>query len=692
MFELSVALKYLTPRWRQLSVSIISLISILVIALVVWLIVVFFSVTRGLEEVWTDKLIALTAPVRVTPTEYYYGSYYYQIDSISAASDYTYKSIGEKRVTRVSDPYDSDLDEELPSTWIVAERTGDGQLVDPVKQAFAIIGAIDGLHAEDYEVTLTNLKLRLLRNSGDPLQHGYTQSFLNQSSYLGTFDAGSPVFDRALLPLTAGDYRNVLSTAAVAAGNQEQPEVIERVDPRIAAARFRAIFERLEIKTVKLAPQGTELATTLIPDGCRLSGCITSNSRGMKSLYLPQNATELLAVATELEQRGIDVKRVEVDKRDGKLFVGKDPLPTHLPLILVGDDEIAVEGLSFIGAAKVEELKVNVALPLQGAVIRGEYPFGNLIIGKVNEKPAAASSFWLAKENGEERYQLPSRQTGIAEGILLPRPFRDGGVLVGDRGYVSFYAPTISRIKEQRIPVVVAGFYDPGILPVGGKFILASKELTNLVRAAHDQGEALVSNGINIRIDDITQAEKVKRQLESAFTKAGISDYWQVETYREYEFTRDIVQQLQSEKNLFTLLATIIMVVACSNIVSMLIILVNDKKIEIGILRAMGASTRSIATIFGFCGLTLGFAGSIVGITLATYTLRHLQELVNLISKVQGFEMFNPSFYGDTLPSTLHYETLGFVLVMTLVVSAIAGVVPAIKAGLLRPSEILKAE
>ncbi|MCP5507549.1 MAG: ABC transporter permease, partial [Chlamydiales bacterium] len=86
MFELSVALKYLTPRWKQLSVSIISLISILVISLVVWLIVVFFSVAYGLEKGWTHKLIAMTAPVRITPTEDYYHSYYYQIDSISANS------------------------------------------------------------------------------------------------------------------------------------------------------------------------------------------------------------------------------------------------------------------------------------------------------------------------------------------------------------------------------------------------------------------------------------------------------------------------------------------------------------------------------------------------------------------------------------------------------------------------------
>lgn len=114
MFEFSVACKYLTPRRRQLSVSIISLISVLVIALVVWLIVVFFSVTDGLEKNWIQKLTALTAPVRMTPTDGYYQSYYYQIDSLSENSNYSLKTIAEKRVASFSDPYNPAVDEEIP--------------------------------------------------------------------------------------------------------------------------------------------------------------------------------------------------------------------------------------------------------------------------------------------------------------------------------------------------------------------------------------------------------------------------------------------------------------------------------------------------------------------------------------------------------------------------------------------------
>src|SRR3982074_1756880 len=95
-FEFSVAFKYLIPRRRQLSVSIISLVSVLVISLVVWLSVVFLSVTEGMEKKWLDELTTLNSPLKVRPKEAYFNSYYYLVDSISQKSNYTLKSLGEK--------------------------------------------------------------------------------------------------------------------------------------------------------------------------------------------------------------------------------------------------------------------------------------------------------------------------------------------------------------------------------------------------------------------------------------------------------------------------------------------------------------------------------------------------------------------------------------------------------------------
>lgn len=280
----------------------------------------------------------------------------------------------------------------------------------------------------------------------------------------------------------------------------------------------------------------------------------------------------------------------------------------------------------------------------------------------------------------------------LGDPILLPKSFREAGALAGDQGYLSYLSPTPSSVQEQRIPVFIAGFYDPGIMPIGGKYLLAGRELTALIRASYNVDDSLMSNGINVRFDNLNQAPLVKQQLMDRLQSLGIADYWKVETYQEYDFAKDLLQQLRSEKNLFSLISFIIIIVACSNIISMLIILVNDKKTEIGILRSMGATSRSIATIFGICGMVMGAVGSLIGMVAALLTLHYINELVGWISRMQGYELFNPVFYGESLPSELSFEALILVISTTVLVSLLAGIVPAVKASMIRPSMILRAE
>lgn len=174
--------------------------------------------------------------------------------------------------------------------------------------------------------------------------------------------------------------------------------------------------------------------------------------------------------------------------------------------------------------------------------------------------------------------------------------------------------------------------------------------------------------------------------------KRGIEPYWKVETYRDFDYAKDLLQQLSSEKNIFSLISAVIIIVACSNIISMLIILVKDKRLEIGILRSMGASSGSIAMIFGFCGIVMGMVGTLIGTLLAYFTLQNLNSLLGLISKLQGFDAFNPVFYGDHLPNSMSYETLVVVLFATALISLLAGLIPALKASRMKPAAILRSE
>lgn len=518
MFELSIAWKYLLPKKRQLSVSIISLISILVISLVIWLILVFFSVSRGLEKGWIEKLTALTSPVRVTPTEAYYNSYYFQVDKLSEKAGYSAKTLGEKLKSKMTDPYDPEMDEALPSTFPKPDLDSHSHVKDLVKlthDAIQSIQDVPGLSVEEFTLASASLRIRLLR--GLEAGSAPTQAFLTHSVYVGSQDMSHPSFQKTLLEGSSLDHKN----------------------------------------------------------------------------------------------------------RDEIALVMQDE--TH-------PDE----------------------------------------------------------PNGPRR--LPKKQKETGEAIYVPKGFREAGVLEGDRGFLSYYAPTASAMQEQRTPVYVAGFYDPGIVPLGGKFILTSDDLVKTIRAAQQQEASSFSNGFNIRLTNLDQADAVKNSLIAKLDAQGLLPYWKVETFREFDYAKDLLQQLNSEKHIFGLISLVILTVACSNIISMLIILVNNKRQEIGILRSMGASSFSIAAIFGVCGMLMGFAGTIVGALLALFTLRHLNELLGLISALQGFDAFNPLFYGDALPNEMSWEVLGSVLISTILISLLAGLIPALKAARVQPAEILRAE
>jgi lipoprotein-releasing system permease protein len=278
--------------------------------------------------------------------------------------------------------------------------------------------------------------------------------------------------------------------------------------------------------------------------------------------------------------------------------------------------------------------------------------------------------------------------------ILLPKSYRDSGVKVGDRGFLNYSAPTAASSQEQRIPIRAAGFYDPGFLSLGNRCLIVPTSITRQIYGVSQtySSDGSPTNGIFIWPKDITQTRQLQDKIAARFEQAGIAPFWNLTSYEDYEFSKDLLQQLRSDRTLFTLIAAIILIVACCNIISLLVLLVNDKKREIAILQSMGASSKSIAMIFATCGASLGLISCCIGSLLAVITLQNLTSIVALLSKLQGRAAFNPSFFGQSLPNQLSLDALLFVLIATPLLSIIAGLIPAVKASKIRPSQVLRSE
>ncbi len=700
-FIFSVALKYLVPRWRQLSVSIISLISVLVISLVVWLVIVFLSVTEGIEKTWVKQLVALNAPLRMTPTDDYYRSYYYLSDQVSSLSNFSTKTIGEKLHATVADPYDANQDAELPVAFPQPDRHPDGSVRDLVKEAWEVITTVNPtLQPDEYEVSCGQLRLSLIRD--DKSGEGRHQTFLSQVSYVSSFDTKNPHFQKLVVTPSLDDLNNLLSTLSTTQNtSREEADLfsMER-DPveKTATTKLSSLFDFVQISALRTSERGFRLPRSLFPEQGNLKAWGLIKNGKVSRVVIPESVDRLAALEKTFGTFGqacvmgdlcFDEGRpqfypsaqVDVAKRFEVLLEPAVKMQARLlpdtvahattPSSLQFEVNASIQGVPFEGVVKFEHLQIAEASP---------------ILKSDNEK----QPLWL-HQNKEGRLVIPTDHP-LGDGILLAKTFRENDVKLGDTGFLSYYAQTASGAQEQRIPVYVAGFYDPGFMPVGNKLLLVDPKVTALLRGSVAVADRMLGNGIHIWVPRLEDTQKFKKEITSALEKNNLSQYWTLESYEDFEFARPVLEQLKSDKTLFTLIAVIILVVACSNIISMLILLVNDKKKEIGILQSLGASPLRIAFIFGVCGFITGLISSIIGTVAAFATLKHLQALVNLLSFLQGHQAFQSAFYGDSLPNELSLDSLIFVLIATVFISILAGIAPAVKAGRIRPAEMLRAE
>jgi lipoprotein-releasing system permease protein len=184
--------------------------------------------------------------------------------------------------------------------------------------------------------------------------------------------------------------------------------------------------------------------------------------------------------------------------------------------------------------------------------------------------------------------------------------------------------------------------------------------------------------GVEVKLVDPFDAKRVGRAVMS---RLGFP-YWA----RDWmEMNRNFFAALQLEKLALFVIVTIIVLVAGFAIIGHLVLLVAEKRKEIGILKAIGASNSSISMVFFTVGMIIGVvgtvAGSIVGLTLIW--LQNTFKLIRLAGDVYQI---------DHLPMKL--STGDFILVVssTLVISLIATIIPARRAGALAPVDVLRYE
>uniref|UniRef100_A0A7C3V022 ABC transporter permease n=1 Tax=candidate division WOR-3 bacterium TaxID=2052148 RepID=A0A7C3V022_UNCW3 len=264
-------------------------------------------------------------------------------------------------------------------------------------------------------------------------------------------------------------------------------------------------------------------------------------------------------------------------------------------------------------------------------------------------------------------------ENGIVLGIDLANNLR---VRVGDK--LTLISPT-HRIKTPlgELPVSreykVNGIFDCGLYDYNASFVyLSLKEAQEFL----DIGEKV--SGIEIKVRDIYRAKEIGKKIKEILGVGFQSLDW-------ITLNKNLFTALRLEKIVTFIILTLIILVACFNIVAILTLMVIRKTKEIGILKAMGAKTSRITRTFILFGLLLGTIGSTLGIILGFV-------VSFLLSRYQFIKLPGDVYFIKRLPTLIQPSDFLLTFSSAILIALLATIYPARKAAKLIPTEALRYE
>jgi lipoprotein-releasing system permease protein len=285
----------------------------------------------------------------------------------------------------------------------------------------------------------------------------------------------------------------------------------------------------------------------------------------------------------------------------------------------------------------------------------------------------------------EGKYDLSGR--GLLVGIDFARALR---LRIGD--HLSIYsAREIKKMKAGRdknedtaiLPddYEVRGIFDVGYYDYDARVIVVS--LDN-AQDLYDLGDSV--HGLLVMLQDPYQAPAVRRELNGVL---GTNYY--ITTWTEENSA--ILGALIVEKNVMFYLLFFIVIVAALCILSAQITFVVQKTREIGMLKALGATNLQVSGVFISQSAIIGVLGVLAGYGLGILALTYRNEFLHFMNRLTGWELFPASIYGfSELPAIIDARDIALICGSSFVICILGGVLPAIRAGRLKPVEALRYE
>ncbi len=228
-------------------------------------------------------------------------------------------------------------------------------------------------------------------------------------------------------------------------------------------------------------------------------------------------------------------------------------------------------------------------------------------------------------------------------------------------------------------------FYVAGIFEVGLQEHDSVLALVNLQDAEAFRGID-GPTGIRLKFHDVLKAPELARSAA-----ARLSLGLQVRDWTEDN--QAYFRAIRIEKTMMGLMLMLIVAVAVFNIVATLIMVVNDKRTDIAILRTVGLSPGGIIAVFMTQGVLIGWIGAALGVALGLALACNVDVIVPFLEQTFGFHFMDPDvYYISGLPSEVHPGDVVRIGTAAFILTLAATVYPALQAARTQPAEALRYE
>jgi lipoprotein-releasing system permease protein len=330
----------------------------------------------------------------------------------------------------------------------------------------------------------------------------------------------------------------------------------------------------------------------------------------------------------------------------------------------VMDKALEVDGVLSATPFIYSQVMIKNADNISGAILRGLDPDTAGTVINIDSMIKEGSLTLLKKRNSDPQ--------GIILGSELSKRI---GALPGDT--VTLVSPIgkltpLGRMANEG-KFKVKAIFESGMYEYDSSMVYLS--LTD-ARDFLSLGDEVT--GIELKVEDIDESDKIAEIVQD---KLGYP-YW---TKDWKMMNKSLFSALKLEKVTMFIILIMIVLVGALNIISSLVMLVMEKTHDIAILRTMGASSKSIMSIFIFQGLFVGLIGTLFGLISGSF-------LCHLLARYKFIKLPPDVYYISTLP--VRIEPLDIVLIASaaILISFLATIFPSWQASKLNPVEALRYE